>query len=64
VFCIRFLGSDCGGENLQAVMGMETTYTWIIRLKQRNLDTFILEVALGLRKVQWGMVWRSVPITR
>lgn len=39
-----------------------TTYTWIVGLQERNLDTFILEVPLRLRKVEWGVVRRSMPV--
>ena len=37
------------------------TYTRIIRLKESNLDTLILEKALGLSQVKRRVVRRSVP---
>ena len=37
------------------------TYTRIIRLKESNLDTLILEKALGLSQVKRRMIRRSVP---
>lgn len=37
------------------------TYTRIIGLKESNLDTLILEKALGLSQVQRRMIRRSVP---
>lgn len=37
------------------------SYTRIVRLKQSNFDTFLLEVSLRLSKVQRSVVWRGVP---
>ena len=37
------------------------TYTRIIGLKESNLDTLILEKALGLSQVKRRMIRRSVP---
>lgn len=39
------------------------TYTWVVRLEKSDLDTLILEVSLGLSKVDRRMVWRSVPFS-
>lgn len=42
--------------------GLEA-YARVVGLQQSNLDALFLEVALGLSKVQRGVVRRGVPAT-
>lgn len=37
---------------------------WVIGLQKGDLEAFLLEVALGLGKVQGGMVRGSVPLSQ
>lgn len=37
------------------------SYTRVVRLQQSNFDAFLLEILLGLGKVERGMVRRCVP---
>lgn len=39
----------------------EMPYAGVVGFKESNFDAFVLEVALGLSKVERGVVWRSVP---
>lgn len=38
-------------------------YARVIRLEKSDFDALVFKVALGLRKVQRSMIWRSMPVS-
>lgn len=45
-----------------AVKLIQTTHAGVVGLEESDLDALVLEVALGLRQVQWCMVGGGVPL--
>ena len=64
---VHLAGADDLGHILNQVSeafpchGFFNTYAGVVGLKQSNLDTFVGEEALGLGKVNWSVVRRSMP---